>query len=74
MQAACNIPLEKALHVGYNVFLDLIGIRGLHAKLWAPKVIRVLVMRILGLPFGSPGTKIHLDVALVERVEKLFRV
>jgi hypothetical protein len=66
MQTTCNIPLEKALHVGYNVFLNLIEIRGLHAKLWAPKVIGILVMGILGLPLGSPGTKNHLDVALVE--------
>jgi hypothetical protein len=57
MEAVCDIPLEKALHVGYNIFLDLIGIRGLHAKLWAPKVIGVLVMEILGLPFGSLKTK-----------------
>jgi hypothetical protein len=50
MQVACDIPLEKAFHVGYNVFLDLIGIRGLHVKLSAPKVIKVLVMGILGVP------------------------
>jgi hypothetical protein len=30
------------------------------------KVARVLVVRISRLPFGSLGTKSHLDVALVE--------
>jgi hypothetical protein len=47
----------KALDDGYNFFLDLISIEAVHAKLWAPKVVGVLVVRILGLPLGSPGTK-----------------
>jgi hypothetical protein len=57
----------KALDEGYNFALDLIAIRGLHKKLCALKVVGVPVVGILGLPFGSPGTKIHLDVAPVER-------
>jgi hypothetical protein len=36
-------------------------------KLCASKVTRVLIVGISGLPFGSHGTKSHLDVALVER-------
>jgi hypothetical protein len=36
-------------------------------KLWAPKVMKVPVVGILGLPFGSHGIKCHLDVGLVER-------
>jgi len=47
--------------------LDLISIKGLHTKLWAPKVVRVLSLGILGLPCGSLGTKCHLDVGLVKR-------
>jgi hypothetical protein len=35
--------------------------------LWGPKVVRVPTLRILGLPLGSPRTKCHLDVGLVER-------
>jgi hypothetical protein len=31
----------KALNEGYNVFLDLISIWSLHAKLWRPKVTGV---------------------------------
>jgi len=49
----------KALKKGYNFVLDLISIGGLHIKLWGSKV--------MGLPFGSPGTKCHLDVGFVER-------
>jgi hypothetical protein len=47
----------KALDEGYNFSLDLISIRCLHTKLWAPKVARVTTLRMLGLPFGSLGTK-----------------
>jgi hypothetical protein len=35
--------------------------RGLHTKLWGPKVMGVPVVRILRLPLGNPGTKCHLD-------------
>jgi hypothetical protein len=57
----------KALDKGYNFALDLISIGGLHAKLWGPKVTRVPTLVISGLPLGSPETKCHLDVGLVER-------
>jgi hypothetical protein len=36
-------------------------------KLWAPKVVGILTLVILGLPLGGPGTKCHLDVGLVDR-------
>jgi hypothetical protein len=57
----------KALNKGYNSVLDLISIKGLHAKLWGPKIVEVPTMGIPGLPLESPGTKCHLDVAPVER-------
>jgi hypothetical protein len=41
-------------------------IGGLHKKLCAFKVAVVLTVGISGLPLRSPGTKSHLDVALVE--------
>jgi len=47
----------KYLDKGYNFALDLISIRGLHAKLWALKVAKVSVVGILELPLGSHGTK-----------------
>jgi len=57
----------KALDEGYNFASNLISIGGLHTKLWGPKVARVLTLRISRLPFGSPRTKCHLDVGLMER-------
>jgi hypothetical protein len=57
----------KALNMGYNFSLDLISIRGLQRKLWASKFVEVPSLGIPGFPLGSPGTKCHLDVALVER-------
>jgi hypothetical protein len=63
----------KDLDENYNFDLDLISIRGLHAKLWAPKVMGVLVVWILRLPLGSPETKCHLDVGLVERHKVYYK-
>ncbi len=59
--------MEKTLDEGYKFASDLISIRGLHAKLWRPKVAIILTLAISGLPLGSPGTKNHLDVGPVER-------
>jgi hypothetical protein len=42
-------------------------------KLWAPKVGKVPVVGIPGLPFGSPKTKNHLDVAPVERCRVYYK-
>jgi len=47
----------KVLDKGYNVSLNIISIEGLNTKLWGPKVAKVVVVGILGLPLGSPGTK-----------------
>jgi hypothetical protein len=55
----------KALDEGYNFSWDLISIWGLHAKLWAPKVVGISTLAILRLPLGSLGTKRHLDVSPV---------
>jgi hypothetical protein len=56
----------KALDESYNFDLDHITIKGFHTKLCASKVAKIPTVGILGLPLGSPGTKNHLDVALVE--------
>jgi len=63
----------KALDKSYNFALDLISIRGLHAKLWGPKVARVPTLVISGLPLGSPGTKNHLNVGPVERCRVYYK-
>jgi hypothetical protein len=54
----------RALDKSYNFASNLISIRGLHAKLWGIKVVGVST---LAISRGSPGTKCHLDVGLVER-------
>ncbi len=41
-------------------------------KLWTLKVAKVQVVGIPGLPFGSPGTKCHLDVAPMERRREYY--
>jgi hypothetical protein len=56
----------KAIKDNYKFSLVLIPIEGLSKKLWMPKVSRVETGTISGLPLGSPKTKSHLDVALVE--------
>ncbi len=43
----------KSLNKGYNSTLDLTSIRGLHTKLWASKVVKVIILEIN----GSIGTK-----------------
>jgi hypothetical protein len=63
----------KALNKGYNFALDLVAITGLHTKLCALKVAGILVVRISGLPLGSPGTKSHLDVAPVENYKVYYK-
>jgi hypothetical protein len=63
----------KALDQGYNFAPNLLAIWGLHAKLWATKIAGVPTMRISGLPLGSPRTKSHLDVALVESCRVYYK-
>jgi hypothetical protein len=72
VQVACDIPLESSKQ-GYNLTLYLISITGLHAKLWGPKVVEVLTLEISKLPFGSPRTRCHLDLALVERHKVYYK-
>ncbi len=45
----------------------------MHAKLWAPKVMRVLTLAILELPLWIPETKCHLDVGLVEKHKVYYK-
>jgi hypothetical protein len=51
----------------YNFASNFIAIEGVHTKLWGPKTTSIPTLGILGFPFGSLGTKCHLDVGLVER-------
>jgi hypothetical protein len=65
--------LWKDLDEDYNFALDLISIWGLHTKLWDPKVVEVPTLTISGLPNGSPWTKCHLNVGVVERHKVYYK-
>jgi hypothetical protein len=56
----------KALKENYKFSLDFIPIRSLSKELWIPKVPGVQTEIVLGLLFGSPDKKCHLDVNAVE--------
>jgi hypothetical protein len=64
---SCETYHWKDLDEGYNFALDLISIKGMHAKLWRPKVARIPTLTISRLPLGSPETKSHLDKGPTER-------
>jgi hypothetical protein len=63
----------KALNEGYNFASDHISIRGLLAKLCGSKVAGIPTWAISRLPLGSPETKSHLDVSLVERCRVYYK-
>jgi hypothetical protein len=55
-----------------NFVLDLILIGGLSTKLEPHKVVKVPTLVVSKLPFGSPGTKSHLDMGLAERCKVYY--
>jgi hypothetical protein len=63
----------KALDKSYNFALDCIVIWSFHTKLQAPKVVRVPVVGIMGLPLGNPKTNCHLDAGLVQRHKVYYK-
>jgi len=58
-------PWARKQGKSYNFDSDIISIGGLHTKLWAPKVVEVPTLGILGL--GSLETKWHLGVGPMAR-------
>ncbi len=65
--------IEKVLNKNYNFVLDLILIKGLHTKLWAPKAPRGPTLRISGLPLGSPKTKLDLGASLMAKHKVYYK-
>jgi hypothetical protein len=57
----------EALDKSYNFSLDLVSIRGLHMKLWLPKVTGVPTLGISGFPLESLWTKWHLGASPMAR-------
>jgi len=64
--------VEKLATKGYNFALDLISIKGMHAKLWGPKVARIPTLGILGLPFWSPKTKMSFGCGLLREAHNIL--
>jgi hypothetical protein len=56
----------KDLNESYKFSSDLIIIWGLSKELWTHKIPRVQIGIVSGLLFGSPRTKSHSDVGVVE--------
>jgi len=65
----CATYCWKALNQGYKFTLNLISIGGLHKNLWASKIARIVISRILGLP----KTKRHLGVGHVAMHKKYYK-
>ncbi len=63
----------KFLDKGYNFSSNLISIKGLDTKLWAPKVTRVPTLGISKLPLGSPRKKCHLGVGPMARHKVYYK-
>jgi hypothetical protein len=56
VQVMCNS--KKVINEGYSFASNLISIRGLHAKLWAPKVTGIPIVGISGLHLGVLGQNV----------------
>jgi hypothetical protein len=66
VQATCDIPLESSWQGLQLCFRPHCNQRSAH-DVMCPKITGILAVRISRLPFGSPETKSHLDVAPLER-------
>jgi hypothetical protein len=62
----------EALKENYKFSSDLVPIGGWSEKLWTPKVPRVQTRTVLGLHFGSPGKKCHLNASAAERHREYY--
>ncbi len=62
----------KAFEESYNFVLDCVSIRARGEKLWTPKVPGVQIGTVLGLHFGSPGKKSHLDASAAKSCREYY--
>jgi hypothetical protein len=72
MQVTCDISLEsswRGLELCFKPHHNQRSTR----EVMSPKVLRILVVKIPGLSFGSLGTKCHLDVAPMESHRKYYK-
>jgi hypothetical protein len=64
----------KALNKGYNFSWKLASIRGFHKKLWASKVVGVLILGISRLLTWESWEKHYLGVAPIMNHIKYYKV
>jgi len=72
LQMMCNIPLKSSRRQLQLCFKSHFNLRSAR-EVMGSKVARVPTWVISGLPLGSPGTKGHLDVGLVERCRVYYK-
>jgi hypothetical protein len=68
-QVACHILLKRYWQ-GLQICFRLTSIRGLHRKLWAPKVVGVVISRLW---IWGPKTKWHLGVGPMARKRENYK-
>jgi hypothetical protein len=70
VQVACYILLERqGLQLCIGPHFD----QSQHKKLWASKVVGVLILRISRFQLGSPGTKWHLGAGPVTKHREYYK-
>jgi hypothetical protein len=62
----------KAIDKGYNFALSLTSIKSLHKKLWASKVARIPISKILGLPTWESRDKMTFGCTAVARHKEYY--
>jgi hypothetical protein len=72
VQMVCDIPLKSSWQGLQLCFKPHLNPRS-SCKVMGPKVAGVPTVGIWKLPFGSPGTKCHLDVGLLERHKVYYK-
>ncbi len=63
----------KSLDKGYNFVSCLASIKNVYTKLWAPKVARVAISRILGPQLKSLETKWHLGAGFMATRKEYYK-
>jgi hypothetical protein len=63
----------KTLDESYNFALNLASIKSLHTKLWASKVVGLLILGISRFQLGSPRTKWHFSASPMAKHRKYYK-
>jgi hypothetical protein len=63
----------KTLNKGYNFVLGFTSIRGLHKKIWASKVVGVLILKFSKLPTWESQDKMTFGCKPYDQLENIIR-